>query len=243
MADYRVLNDQAYEYLRDMIYKSELEFRKIYSETKLAKQLDMSRTPIRDALNRLAHERFIDILPNRGFVLHTPTRADMEEAGHIRLMTEGYCAGVLAGDYPGEKARQTVRRMEEALAKQHLLLESCAGYSIDQFWLDDLVFHRALLEHLGISSLLVQYDTVMHIFMPHHLIREPEKHQKDPYVLERHRCTLEEHAAILRAVTQGGGEKAVQDAVRTHIRAGLDALIRREEEAEGGLTPPERSEP
>ncbi len=231
MSDYKVLNDLAYEYLRDMIYKSEFEFRRIYSETRLAKQLDMSRTPIRDALNRLAHERFIDILPNRGFVLHTPTRADIEEAGHIRLMTEGYCAGVLARDYPGEKAQQTIKRMEEALAQQHQLLENCAGYSIGQFWMDDLVFHGALLEHLGISSMILQYDTVMHIFMPHYLIREPEKHQKDPYVLERHRSTLEEHAAILRAL-KGGGDHAVQDAVRAHILAGLSALNRRREEAE-----------
>ena len=114
MSDYKVLNDLAYEYLRDMIYKSELEFGQIYSETKLARQLDISRTPVRDALNRLAHERFIDILPNRGFMLHMPTQADIDEAGHIRLMTECYCAGVLAADYPGEKARQTVKRSSSA---------------------------------------------------------------------------------------------------------------------------------
>ena len=86
MSEYRTLNNIAYDHLRGMIYNSELEFHRIYSETKLAAQLNISRTPIRDALNRLAQERYIDILPNRGFMLHTPTQADIIEAYHVRMM-------------------------------------------------------------------------------------------------------------------------------------------------------------
>ena len=80
MTVYRALNDVAYNYLRDMIYRFELEYNQIYSETKLAAQISVSRTPMRDALNRLAHERYIDILPNRGFMLHLPTESDITEA-------------------------------------------------------------------------------------------------------------------------------------------------------------------
>ena len=50
MSDYKALNAIAYGHLRRMIYASELEFNKVYSETKLAAQLSISRTPIRDAL-------------------------------------------------------------------------------------------------------------------------------------------------------------------------------------------------
>ena len=78
MSEYKTLNTVAYEHLRGMIIASELEFNRIYSETKLAARLNISRTPIRDALNRLAQERYIDILPNRGFMLHTPTQADRQ---------------------------------------------------------------------------------------------------------------------------------------------------------------------
>ena len=82
--------------------------------------------------------------------------------------------------------------------------------------------------------MILSYDTVMHIFMPHYLIRNPEMHQRDPYVLERHRSSVEEHAAILRALKLDGDEaavqSAVQNAVRAHIRAGLCALIRRRED-------------
>ena len=96
MAEYKALNTIAYEHLRRMIYGSELEFNKVYSETKLAAQLSISRTPIRDALNRLVQERYIDILPNRGFRLHTPTQGDIFEAFHVRMMIESYCAKIVS---------------------------------------------------------------------------------------------------------------------------------------------------
>ena len=110
MSDYKTLNDRAYEHLRAMIYNRELEFRRVYSETRLAAALSVSRTPIRDALNRLAQERYIDILPNRGFMLHTPTQADIMEAYHVRMMIEGYCAQEVAKHYPDAAARSAVSK-------------------------------------------------------------------------------------------------------------------------------------
>ena len=117
MPEYRTLYTIAYEHLRSMIYSGGLEFNRIYSETKLAAELSISRTPIRDALNRLSSERVIDILPNRGFMLHRPTQADIFEAYHIRLMIEGYCAEIVARHYPDPRARATIDRMEEALVQ------------------------------------------------------------------------------------------------------------------------------
>ena len=194
MADYKALNNIAYDFLKNMIYNSQFEYNRIYSETKLAAQISVSRTPMRDALNRLAHERYIDILPNRGFMLHTPTENDIMEAYHIRVMTEGYCAKVLTSEYPSASAEATIARMTDALQQQTRLLENDEEYSIGQFWLDDLKFHRALLEHLNIPSLIQEYESVMHIFMPHHLIRNPALHDKDQQVLLRHRSTITEHS-------------------------------------------------
>ena len=97
---------------------------------------------MRDALNRLAQERYIDILPNRGFRLHTPTQADIIEAYHVRMMIEGYCAKIVARHYPDAAARAAIDRMEDALDMQQNLLEDDTAYSLSQFWLDDLPFTR-----------------------------------------------------------------------------------------------------
>ena len=108
MSEYRTLNAVAYDHLRDLIYNGELEYGRIYSETKLAARLSISRTPIRDALNRLAQERYIDILPNRGFLLHKPTREDLIEACHVRMMVEGYCADSIARQHIIKAIRFTI---------------------------------------------------------------------------------------------------------------------------------------
>lgn len=230
MSEYKPLNNLAYEHLRRMIYTGELKFRKVYSETKLAAQLNISRTPMRDALNRLSQERYIDILPSRGFVLHTPTHADTIEAYHIRMMIEGYCGQIVAQHYPDAKARAVIDQMEDALEQQRRLLKDDNAYSLSQFWMDDLVFHKSMLDYFNISSMYVQYESVMHIFMPHHLIETSDVSQKQPRTLERHRSTLIEHAAIIEALKSHKPEQ-VQAAVRAHIDSGLRALYESQESA------------
>ena len=229
MSEYKALNNVAYDHLKNMIYNCEFESGRIYSETKLAAQISVSRTPMRDALNKLALERYIDILPSRGFALHTPDRADVNEAYHIRLMIEDYCAETVAADDPGSHTLETVARMEEALRQQQRLLDNDEAYSIGRFWLDDLIFHKALLEHLNISSLIQQYESVMYIFMPHHLIRNSGAGEKESRVLERHRSTLVEHANIVEAL-KTGSRAETRSAVYAHIDSSLKALMQRMEQ-------------
>ena len=219
----KTLNTVAYEHLRGMIYGSDLEFGRIYSETRLAAQLNISRTPMRDALNRLSQERYIDILPNRGFMLHSPTQADILENFHVRMMIEGYCAGIVARDFPGARARSAVGRMEDALDRQRRLMADDGAYSLYRFWMDDLSFHRSTLEYMGISSLLQQYERVMYTFMPHHLIRQPCNDQRQRAVLDRHRASIVEHARIIEGIRSCDTAR-VQSAIRAHIDSGLLAL-------------------
>ena len=229
MAEYKALNTIAYEHLRRMIYGSELEFNKVYSETKLAAQLSISRTPIRDALNRLVQERYIDILPNRGFRLHTPTQGDIFEAFHVRMMIESYCAKIVSRHYPDTAARTTVARMEDAMDMQRNLLEDDTAYSLSQFWLDDIAFHKPTLEYLNIPSVITQYESFMYVFMPHHLIREYDAQQKQLTALDRHRSTLVEHAAITEAIKSHDDER-IQNAIRNHLDSSLKALYVRMED-------------
>lgn len=221
MSEYRTLNTLAYDHLKEMIYSGELKFNAIYSETKLAAQLSISRTPIRDALNRLSQERYIDILPNRGFMLHKPTEADIIEAYHVRLMIEGYCGQSVCKHFPRDpKAVDTVSRMEDALQRQRALVDGSVPYSLNQFWLDDLDFHKALLEYMNISALNLQYDSFMHIFMPHYLLLEETPGSNR--VLARHRSTLVEHQEIVEALKSHDGDR-VQSAIRAHLDSGLKA--------------------
>lgn len=212
----RSLQTAAYDHLKRMIYSAELQFGVIYSETKLAGQLAISRTPIRDALNRLAHERYIDILPNRGFQLHLPNATDLREAYHARLMIEGYCVALLTRDHELPAAQAAIEKMRRADEAQRELIERNTIEETGDFWEADRAFHGAALEYLNISAFNMQYDTFLHFFMPHSLGREE--------MLARRRSTLVEHGEILNAVARGD-ETAAGQAVRAHLDSSLETSM------------------
>jgi DNA-binding GntR family transcriptional regulator len=212
MLEYKPLQNLAYEQLREMIYKRELQFGVVYSETRLASQLSISRTPIRVAINQLNRERYIDILPNRGFQLHSPDENDIREAYHVRMMIECYCGDKLAQDYQTPGAQKTLQHMQECLNRQAALLES--GHTVDlrQFWLEDQEFHFAPLSYINISVFNLQYDSFLHIFMPQHL--------KQHYVLGRSESTVVEHQNIISSLRTGDVQKS-REAIQRHLNTTL----------------------
>ena len=213
MTDYKSLQIVAYDHLRTMINNGELVYDQVYSETKLAKQLNISRTPVRDALNRLARERYIDILPNRGFTLHLPNAADIHEVYHVRFMIETYCAAYIIANRHTPAAQQIFAKMRGALDRQRELIAQPSSLDLRLFWEADEVFHYALLEFLNISAFNIQYDSFMHICMPQYL--------KPEFIVGRTHSTIAEHAAILDALIEGDIEK-----VRKTIRFHLDTTLR-----------------
>ena len=63
------LKQQAYDRLEEMIVTMELPAGAAVSESMLAKQLGVSRTPVREALQRLAREGLVRVLPRRGLLV------------------------------------------------------------------------------------------------------------------------------------------------------------------------------
>lgn len=216
MAEYKPLQDIAYNYLRDMIYSRKLDFETIYSETRMAEQLSISRTPMREALTRLNRERYIDILPNRGFKLHKPTEADVNEAYHIRMMADSYCAALIARDHKKRAARAVIAKMQAALDRQCELLTSQKEPDLREFWREDLQFHTAMLDYVNISAFNIQYDSFLHVFMPQHL--------DDDKILGRNHSTIPEHRAIIQALAEGDEEKVVA-AIRKHLNTSLRLMM------------------
>ena len=73
------LKDEAYEQLVQMIDDGKFEYDKKYSLNQIAIELNMSKTPVRDAIQKLADEKRFDILPSRGIQLHMPTDDEVKQ--------------------------------------------------------------------------------------------------------------------------------------------------------------------
>ncbi len=77
----RTLTDKAYTYLEELIVTLKLPPGSAVSETMLSNRLGIGRTPIREALQRLARERLVTILPRRGVIV-----SDINVKSQLRLL-------------------------------------------------------------------------------------------------------------------------------------------------------------
>ena len=58
---------EAYNYIKNLILSHKLDANTLYSETKLSKELGISRTPMREALQCLSQDGYITVIPSKGF--------------------------------------------------------------------------------------------------------------------------------------------------------------------------------
>ena len=86
--EFKILQKEAYQHIKDRILDGSMEYNCIYSESRLALELGISRTPVRDAVHRLFQEGLVDIMPNKGFVLHKMTQQDVIEIYDVRSAIE-----------------------------------------------------------------------------------------------------------------------------------------------------------
>lgn len=90
------LTEQAYAILRERLIQGDLAPGADVSEPELAEQLEMSKTPVREALARLCVEGFMEAIPRRGYRVTPVTVSDMNDLFAVRGMLEGTAASLAA---------------------------------------------------------------------------------------------------------------------------------------------------
>jgi DNA-binding GntR family transcriptional regulator len=127
---YRV-NDEshaevAYRALKEKILTLELPPASLVSEGQLMAELDLGRTPIREALQRLALDNLVVILPRRGTIVADLNMSDMQKIFEVRLELEGYAAGLAAV----RATSQQIAVMESLFAGADTLIQSGDNYQL-----------------------------------------------------------------------------------------------------------------
>jgi|TARA_Y100000294_G_scaffold73790_1_gene69572 DNA-binding GntR family transcriptional regulator len=98
--------DRAYRKVEELIVSLQVEPGTVLTEQGLAAQLGLGRTPIREALQRLAREHLVVIMPRRGIQVTEMSVAEQMAALEVRRELERYVAASAARrTTPGEKAR------------------------------------------------------------------------------------------------------------------------------------------
>ena len=104
------LRQSVYDALIDLIVGGELPPGQHMVETDLARQLGVSRQPIREALHRMEAEGWVDLRPSQGAFVHVPTDQEVDELLDVRALLEAEtarlaAAGAAAGANPNRVAQ------------------------------------------------------------------------------------------------------------------------------------------
>ncbi len=127
----------AYEKIRKMIVTTELEPGQEIDMNQLMKQLELGRTPIREALNRLSHESFVRILARKGMIVADLNIHDMEKLRELRL----YFVKYLSNQIIKNSGKKEIELIKEKLDKLKTI-ESNFMNSL----LADIEFHELTYE-------------------------------------------------------------------------------------------------
>jgi DNA-binding GntR family transcriptional regulator len=97
------LRQSVYEALVELVIAGRLSPGQHLVETDLARQLGVSRQPVREALHRLEAEGWVDLRPNQGAFVHVPTGQEVDELLDVRELLEGETARLAARSATAEE--------------------------------------------------------------------------------------------------------------------------------------------
>jgi DNA-binding GntR family transcriptional regulator len=115
----RLFAERAYHDLRDRIVTLRLPPGTILREDELMRELDVGRTPLREAVKRLALENLVAVQPRRGTFVSAVDAADIVQITEVRAELEGYAAqlAALRMDAPTRAGAEALLRQVEGLTR------------------------------------------------------------------------------------------------------------------------------
>lgn len=193
----RVLVDDVYDALTELLLDQQVEPGARVNVDQLARDLDVSITPLREALVRLESDGLVVKEPHRGYKV-TPLldAASFEELYEMRVLVEPTAAR-LAAERAGSPHIEDLRRHATAM---HDALTGGAYREFGQFAREDALFHRGVAIAAGNRYLVDEVDRLRshqqlsRLYVHHGVIDAPE--------------AIPEHDLILRAIAHGDGNSA-----------------------------------
>jgi len=205
--DSRSMGSQLHRVLRKAIIEGELVPGQTISEVDISKRFAISRQPVREAFIKLAEERLIEVLPQRGTYVRKISIQEVLDARHVREIIEVSIVRELAAKHEPS----LIAALREVLEQQARVLPSDRR----SFFELDEAFHRELALHAGrdyawrvTEGIKAQMNRVRFLAFD---IATPAAE------------LVIEHAAIVDAIETGDADLAAQR-MEQHLRGILDAI-------------------
>ncbi len=190
---YELLSQKVYRALKTEIIKGSLKPGTKLSEGKIAEQIGVSRTPVREALKELAAEGFVKMNPNQAVVVSNASVEDVQEVLQIRGVLEGLAARLATKMISEEEIKEleTYQKQMEYYTKKDDVLA---------FSEMDAEFHELILNVCG-NNRLIQIRKNLSDQAHRYRIRSLS-------VPGRLKYSLKEHQEIVEALKRKNAEQA-----------------------------------
>ncbi|MEW6267007.1 MAG: GntR family transcriptional regulator [Thermodesulfobacteriota bacterium] len=200
----RLFADMVLNSVREEVLAGKYKAGERLSEVRLARRFGTSRSPVREALQSLAKEGLIRIVPRRGAVVAQYDLQEIEDLFQVRESIDGMAARLAALRAEPMHIQRLVDTLE--MTKHILMQNDLPTYPLD------LDFHQKILDSSKNARLInLGYDL-------HHQLRLARS--RSAYRSARAPEAYEEHCLILEAIKARNPDRA-EEAMRWHVRKAL----------------------
>jgi len=204
---------QAYHQIKSAIYKKYIQQGSKLAEASLAQKLNLSRTPVRGAIKRLAYEGLVEISENRRARVIRPTEKEIRQTFAVRAQLEKMAAELAAPNFtPAD-----VKKLRDLASKEtHIFQEFEKKRGKEEYYEvnDTIHLHIAKLSgndvlYSHIESLLQKSKIFLVLF--------------DPYDQMSFNSSPGEHEDIINRLAAGDSAGA-GNAMEEHMKSTLDGM-------------------
>jgi DNA-binding GntR family transcriptional regulator len=199
------LSDQAYSIIRARLINGSIPPGELITEGQIAGELDVSRTPVREALQRLQSERFLVAVPHKGYLVTDLSEAELRKVYDVRAMLESFAAARAS-----VAARRTnIARMEDVLDDMSRALASADDERLVEL---NTALHLEIAQasqNEYLVDVLTDVGDIVQRFRRRAIQDNARRWQAH-----------EEHRAIVEAIKSGAASEAAELSQR-HIQAAL----------------------
>jgi DNA-binding GntR family transcriptional regulator len=209
--------------LREMIVDGRLPAGERVNEVHLAARLGVSRTPLREALGRLAAEGALESVPRIGYFIRPLTLEEFEQIYPIRAMLDP--EGLRLAGVPSRETLERLRKINEKIARTRGVNKVIA---LDDAW------HMVLLKACPNRVLLQLIEQFMQRTRRYEVALMREQRNV--------RVSIADHREIMAALTAGNLDKACA-ALRRNMESGFRPIVSWLKSREGDAKHPGASSP
>jgi DNA-binding GntR family transcriptional regulator len=198
----------ATELIRQAVLDGRLEPGTRLKEEELARELGISRTPVREALLVLQAEGLIVTVPNRGAVVRAHDAEDLHDLYQLRALLEGYAARTAATRIAGEVVEELWQSCDR--------FEAIDANDTRELVKENLLFHNAILEAAGSARLTSMVRRVIELPLVYksYIWYSPDQKRTSGYF----------HRQITTALAARDAERA-ELIMKEHVFVARDLLV------------------